>query len=205
MPVEQRIIAVFGDSGSFAFNYFLGAISLNLAPLLWEAIRQYESPRKQLIVDNNLWIIDILDPPGGMNLSQNHSTLALKVWVRDVPPPGGPRSLDPVTSRASFDSIEAHLHLVCQIKGQNTALVLLGRKCDDGVGRNVSQEEGEALGQRLGCPFLEVSAKTALNIDLAFADPVRLLRQKDVKDRSSVHVKKEKKKKKKRNMECIIL
>ncbi|XP_012587304.1 PREDICTED: ras-related protein Rab-26 isoform X9 [Condylura cristata] len=51
-----------------------------------------------------------------------------------------------VTSRASFD---------------NT-------KVDSSQGRAVKREDGEKLAREYGLPFMETSAKTGLNVDLAF-------------------------------------
>lgn len=46
--------------------------------------------------------------------------------------------------------------------------ILIGNKCDWEEKRVVSTEQGEALARELGIPFLEVSAKSNINIDKAF-------------------------------------
>ncbi len=46
--------------------------------------------------------------------------------------------------------------------------ILIGNKCDWEEKRVVSTEQGEALAKELGIPFLEVSAKSNINIDKAF-------------------------------------
>ena len=46
--------------------------------------------------------------------------------------------------------------------------ILIGNKCDWEEKRVVSTEQGEALARELGIPFLEVSAKSNINIDEAF-------------------------------------
>jgi len=45
---------------------------------------------------------------------------------------------------------------------------LIGNKCDWEEKRAVSTEQGQALADELGIPFLEVSAKTNKNIEEAF-------------------------------------
>ena len=46
--------------------------------------------------------------------------------------------------------------------------ILIGNKCDWEEKRVVSTEQGQALADELGIPFLEVSAKSNINIDKAF-------------------------------------
>lgn len=46
--------------------------------------------------------------------------------------------------------------------------ILIGNKCDWEEKRAVSTEQGQALADELGIPFLEVSAKTNKNIEEAF-------------------------------------
>ncbi len=46
--------------------------------------------------------------------------------------------------------------------------ILIGNKCDWEEKRVVSTEQGEALARELNIPFLEVSAKSNINIDKAF-------------------------------------
>lgn len=45
---------------------------------------------------------------------------------------------------------------------------MIGNKCDWEEKRAVSTEQGQALADELGIPFLEVSAKSNINIDKAF-------------------------------------
>ena len=46
--------------------------------------------------------------------------------------------------------------------------ILIGNKCDWEEKRAVSTEQGQALADELGIPFLEVSAKGNVNVDKAF-------------------------------------
>lgn len=46
--------------------------------------------------------------------------------------------------------------------------ILIGNKCDWEEKRAVSTEQGQALADELGISFLEVSAKSNVNIDRAF-------------------------------------
>lgn len=46
--------------------------------------------------------------------------------------------------------------------------ILIGNKCDWEEKRAVSTERGQQLADELGIPFLEVSAKSNINVDQAF-------------------------------------
>jgi len=46
--------------------------------------------------------------------------------------------------------------------------ILIGNKCDWEEKRAVSTEQGQALADELGIPFMEVSAKGNINVEKAF-------------------------------------
>ena len=56
-------------------------------------------------------------------------------------------------------------------------VMLVGNKSDKAVERAVSAQEGQALAKELGCEFVEASAKNCINVEKAFYDVVRMLRQ----------------------------
>jgi GTPase KRas len=55
--------------------------------------------------------------------------------------------------------------------------MLVGNKSDRVTEREVSTQEGHALARELGCEFVEASAKNCINVEKAFYDVVRILRQ----------------------------
>jgi GTPase SAR1 family protein len=63
--------------------------------------------------------------------------------------------------RTWFSNVEQHA-----TEGVNK--ILIGNKCDWEDKRAVSTEQGQALADELGIPFLEVSAKSNINVDKAF-------------------------------------
>jgi len=63
--------------------------------------------------------------------------------------------------RTWFSNVEQHA-----TEGVNK--ILIGNKCDWEEKRAVSTEEGQILAEELGIPFLEVSAKSNINVDKAF-------------------------------------
>lgn len=69
--------------------------------------------------------------------------------------------MDNTDIRTWFQNVEQHA-----TEGVNK--ILIGNKCDWEDKRVVSTEQGQALADELGIPFLEVSAKSNINIDKAF-------------------------------------
>merc|ERR1712039_23252 len=74
------------------------------------------------------------------------------------------------TNRASFDHVEqwlgqVQLHHEC---GPNTIKILVGNKADMSNELVVSEEEGRAKAEQIGAFFIATSAKTAVNVDMAF-------------------------------------
>ena len=60
-----------------------------------------------------------------------------------------------------FNEVNAH-------GSSGVSMILMGNKCDNDQDREVSKEEGQALADELGLPFLEVSAMAAINVEKAF-------------------------------------
>ncbi|KAH8156723.1 hypothetical protein CIB48_g11520 [Xylaria polymorpha] len=73
-----------------------------------------------------------------------------------------------VTDQRSFENIRTWFANVEQHATEGVNKILIGNKCDWEEKRVVSTEQGEALANELGIPFLEVSAKSNINIDKAF-------------------------------------
>jgi GTPase KRas protein len=81
-----------------------------------------------------------------------------------------------ITSRQSFERIEEYHRQIMNMKANAPVCIIVGNKCDEVSNREVSREAGAELARRLGCQFLEASAKTAVNVEDIFVTAVRLLR-----------------------------
>ncbi|KAJ7678361.1 P-loop containing nucleoside triphosphate hydrolase protein [Mycena rosella] len=145
----------------FAFDFFVTGYNSTLDACY----------RKQLVVDDAVCFVDVLDQAG-----EDITDASLREqFIRRGQ---GFFLVYSVTSRSSFSRLEELWQWLQRIRGENTPFMLLGNKCDFGASdRAVSTEEGAALARQFGCPFLEVSAKTGMNVERAFSDLVRLLRQ----------------------------
>ncbi|CRK44749.1 hypothetical protein BN1723_006275 [Verticillium longisporum] len=73
-----------------------------------------------------------------------------------------------VTDERSFNNIRTWFANVEQHATEGVNKILIGNKCDWEDKRVVSTEQGQQLADELGIPFLEVSAKSNINIDQAF-------------------------------------
>ncbi|KAM4819882.1 ras-related protein Rab-26 isoform 2-T2 [Thomomys bottae] len=92
-----------------------------------------------------------------------------------------------VTNKASFDNIQAWLTEIQEYAHRNVVLMLLGNKVDSAQERVVKREDGEKLAKEYGLPFMETSAKTGINVDLAFTAIAKELQQRCTKGPSEPH------------------
>mgnify|MGYP001071553329 CR=1 FL=1 len=153
-----------------------------------------DSYRKQVVIDQQSCMLEVLDTAG-----QEEYTALRDQWIRDGE---GFVLVYSITSRASFGRIHKFHNQIKMVKesassgspsgasylGSPTThvpmdpplpvpVMLVGNKSDKAVERAVSAQEGQALAKELGCEFVEASAKNCINVEKAFYDVVRMLRQ----------------------------
>ncbi|XP_036142288.1 ras-related protein Rab-37 isoform X2 [Monomorium pharaonis] len=87
-----------------------------------------------------------------------------------------------VTNKTSFDNIRAWLSEIREHANEDVVIMLLGNKSDCGTERIVKREDGERLAQEYKVPFMETSAKTGLNVELAFLAVARELKARKSDD-----------------------
>ncbi|XP_075033995.1 ras-related protein Rab-37 isoform X3 [Mixophyes fleayi] len=83
-----------------------------------------------------------------------------------------------ITSKTSFENIRAWLTEVHEFSNKDVVIMLLGNKSDVTNGRVIRTEDGESLAKEYGIPFMETSAKTGLNVELAFTAVAKELKQR---------------------------
>ncbi|KAG8446338.1 hypothetical protein GDO86_013971, partial [Hymenochirus boettgeri] len=83
-----------------------------------------------------------------------------------------------ITNKTSFDNIRAWLTEIHEYAQKDVVIVLLGNKSDVTTGRVVRTEDGESLAKEYGVPFLETSAKTGANVELAFLAVAKELKER---------------------------
>lgn len=152
-----------------------------------------DSYRKQVVIDQQSCMLEVLDTAG-----QEEYTALRDQWIRDGE---GFVLVYSITSRASFSRITKFYNQIKMVKESSSSgspsgpsylnspmtasagpampvpVMLVGNKSDKAVERAVSAQEGQALAKELGCEFVEASAKNCINVEKAFYDVVRMLRQ----------------------------
>uniref|UniRef100_A0A3B1J1D7 RAB26, member RAS oncogene family n=1 Tax=Astyanax mexicanus TaxID=7994 RepID=A0A3B1J1D7_ASTMX len=79
-------------------------------------------------------------------------------------------------------SLQAWLSEIHEYAQQDVVLMLLGNKADASHDRSVRREEGERLAKEFGVPFMETSARSGLNVDLAFTAIAKELKHRAMKE-----------------------
>ena len=81
-----------------------------------------------------------------------------------------------VASRSTFDRVESFRQMLMNSKHYRPFFLLVANKIDKFYEREVSAEEGQELAEKLGCQYIETSAKTGISVQKVFFDLVRMLR-----------------------------
>ncbi|KAL1924273.1 uncharacterized protein VTP21DRAFT_7308 [Calcarisporiella thermophila] len=163
-------IVVLGDGGvgktaltiQLCLNHFVGK-SDTYDPTI------EDSYRKQVVIDNQPCILEVLDTAG-----QEEYTALRDQWIRDGE---GFLIVYSIAARSTFERVERFRDQIFRVKDVDSVpLILVGNKCDKVTEREVSREEGYQMARRLGCEFIETSAKTCVNVERSFYSVVRLIR-----------------------------
>ncbi|XP_058232495.1 ras-related protein Rab-37-like isoform X3 [Hemibagrus wyckioides] len=83
-----------------------------------------------------------------------------------------------ITRKSSFDNIRAWLTEIHEYAQKDVVIMLLGNKSDMAAERVIKPEDGQKLAKEYGVPFMETSAKTGVNVELAFLAIARELKHR---------------------------
>ncbi|CAF2804109.1 unnamed protein product [Rotaria sp. Silwood2] len=92
-----------------------------------------------------------------------------------------------VTSYSSFENISVWLNEIKEYTHNDTIIMLIGNKVDK-YQRVVSREAGERLAQNYQIYFLETSAKTGQNVELAFMTTAQAILDKKLHTNNTNHL-----------------
>eukprot|EP01117_Protostelium_nocturnum_P016042 TRINITY_DN627_c0_g1_i1.p1 TRINITY_DN627_c0_g1~~TRINITY_DN627_c0_g1_i1.p1 ORF type:complete len:185 (+),score=67.33 TRINITY_DN627_c0_g1_i1:152-706(+) len=130
-----------------------------------------ETYRKQVFVDDIVCVLDILDTAG-----QEEYNAMRDQYMRAG---HGFIVVYSVIDNNSFEAIPELMEHIIQTKDSSKIpKILVANKCDFGAPeRKITAEQGKQLADKYGCPYLECSAKSRLNVDEAFFGLVREIRK----------------------------
>ncbi|KAL6061754.1 Ras GTPase [Balamuthia mandrillaris] len=145
-----------------------------------------DSYRKQVNVDGEVCLLDILDTAG-----QEEYSAMRDQYMRTGQ---GFLCVYAITSRTSFEEITSFREQILRVKDEDDVpMVVVGNKSDLEDSRQVATSEGADLAKSFNCPFMETSAKTRVNVEDCFFQLVREIRRSFKGDEELVKKKKKKK------------
>ena len=160
---EYKIVVVGGGG--------VGKSALTIQFIQNHFIQEYDptiedSYRKQVCIDGETCLLDILDTAG-----QDEYSAMRDQYMRTGQ---GFLLIYAITSRSSFDETKSFYDQILRVKDTDyVPLVLCGNKSDLNDERQVPRVEGEDLAKSFKAPFFEASAKSRLNVDEIFFSIVR--------------------------------
>ncbi|KAI1320388.1 Ras- protein Rap-1b [Mortierella claussenii] len=126
-----------------------------------------DSYRKQVEVDNQQCMLEILDTAGTEQFTA----------MRDLYMKNGQGFIlvFSITAASTFEELtELHRQILRVKDCSRVPIVLVGNKCDLESDRKVARERGDSLSERWGTtPYYETSARERINVDEVFYDLVR--------------------------------
>jgi len=128
-----------------------------------------DSYRKQVTIDEETCLLDILDTAG-----QEEYSAMRDQYMRTGQ---GFLCVYSITSKGSFEEIASFREQILRVKdADKVPMVIVGNKLDLDSERVVTQQEGKELAASFGCPWMETSAKARIRVEDAFYELVREIR-----------------------------
>jgi len=128
-----------------------------------------DSYRKQVVIDGETCLLDILDTAG-----QEEYSAMRDQYMRTGE---GFLLVFAVNNSKSFEDISMYREQIKRVKdADDVPMVLVGNKCDLQT-RTVRMSEAREVARQYGVPFVETSAKTRMGVDEAFYTLVREIRK----------------------------
>merc|ERR1712183_202455 len=129
-----------------------------------------DSYRKQVVIDEETCLLDILDTAG-----QEEYSAMRDQYMRTGE---GFLCVFSITSRTSFEEISSFREQILRVKDMDEVpMILVGNKSDLAQDRQVAQNEAQQTAKQFGIPWMETSAKTRTNVEDALYTPVREIRK----------------------------
>jgi len=163
---EFKLVVV-GDGG-------VGKSALTIQLIQNHFVEEYDptiedSYRKQVVIDGETCLLDILDTAG-----QEEYSAMRDQYMRTGE---GFLLVFAVNEVKSFENIASYRDQIRRVKdSEQVPMVLVGNKCDLAA-RSVEMRNVHETARQFGIPFIETSAKTRMGVDDAFYTLVREIRK----------------------------
>jgi GTPase KRas protein len=145
-----------------------------------------DSYRKQVVIDDETCLLDILDTAG-----QEEYSAMRDQYMRTGE---GFLCVYSIDNKRSFVEIDKFREQILRVKdSEHVPMILVGNKCDLEDKREVSTDEAKQLAKSYGIPFMETSAKRRIKVDECFFELVREIRKTKQSTRANVGKKPQKK------------
>ncbi|KAL4222915.1 hypothetical protein ACF0H5_018955 [Mactra antiquata] len=184
-------LVVVGDGGvgksALTIQFFQKMFVVDYDPTIEDSYIQHTE------IDGEWCILDVLDTAG-----QEEFSAMREQYMRKG---DGFMLVYSVTDPASYENMRNFHTQILRVKDKDAyPMILVANKIDLVRQRKVSEEQGRQLAAHLRLPYIETSAKDPpVNVDLAFHDVVRVIRQQPKEFKKQLKTHKGKKRK------CIIL
>ncbi|CAG0920238.1 unnamed protein product [Notodromas monacha] len=128
-----------------------------------------DSYRKQVVIDGETCLLDILDTAG-----QEEYSAMRDQYMRTGE---GFLLVFAVNNGKSFEDISMYREQIKRVKdADDVPMVLVGNKCDLST-RSIDMNQAKDVARSYAIPFIETSAKTRMGVDDAFYTLVREIRK----------------------------
>ena len=122
-----------------------------------------------MVIDDEVSILDILDTAG-----QEEYSAMREQYMRNGE---GFLLVYSITSKSSLDELMTYYQQILRVKDTDyVPIVVVGNKSDLENEKQVSYQDGLNMAKQMNAPFLETSAKQAINVEEAFYTLARLVR-----------------------------
>jgi len=136
-----------------------------------------DSYTKQCVIDNQLAKLDIIDTAG-----QDEFSAMRDQYMRCGQ---GFLLVFSLIDKSTVSEIYRLYKQILRVKDrEHFPMILIGNKCDLQRQRVVNNEVVEELKNQLQVPYMETSAKTRANVDEAFYELVRIIRNNQSKEKA---------------------
>ncbi|KAJ3212035.1 Ras GTPase [Dinochytrium kinnereticum] len=163
---EYKIVVVGGGG--------VGKSALTIQFIQSQFVDEYDptiedSYRKQCVIEGEPVVLDVLDTAG-----QEEYSAMREQYMRSGE---GFLLVFSITSRSSFEEVHTFHQQILRVKDRDWfPVVLVGNKADLESHRAVASSEGREAAHHFGCPYIESSARTRVNVDEAFHLLIKAIR-----------------------------